>query len=559
MRLLELVGALSCLVFFSCNSATRETSKGTGASADQPALVVLISVDQMRYDFFERFGHQFEGGLKRLWEEGAVYNDAHHLHAPTHTAPGHATLSTGCFPAHHGIVANSYHDEQTGASKYCVVDNAAEIIGVDNDGRLEGRSPKLLRTSTLGDWIKSANKQSKVFAVAKKDRSSVLMGGKKADRAFWIDGLTTEVVSSDYYGKSMPIWADTLSGATLFATDLARGWHKKRNAAAYAGTRADDFAAEAGSFLPTFPHTLERMRPGMPERIKNNIMFTFTPMAEDFVLSLAEMLVEVEDLGGDDHTDLLLVGCSAADAIGHHFGPLSQEAHDYYLWLDGYLDRFFKFLDTRIGRDNYWVVLSADHGVLPLPEALTQQGIDAGRVLFSDFLALVDAVETRLEEELGLEEPLFSAVSGGIFLNYTEAESKGIPPIELRQKVANALKNLEIIADAYTTDELKGDTDRPYIQHYRNSYDPQITPDIVVRLKENHLVHGPTGTSHGSPYRYDTHVPIIFLGEPFQAGTYSRSVTTADVAPTIAAKLGIRVNDRVDGKVLTELQEGAIQ
>jgi len=544
---LQLLTITLCSIFLTgCVTTESETS-------ETPKLVIVISVDQMRQDFFERFEGQFEGGLKRLWEEGAVYTNAHHAHAPTVTAAGHAALSTGCYPRKNGINNNSLYDRIAGKTLYCVEDTSVHIIGVDDDGALPGRSPKRLLVTTIGDWLKASSPESKVFSVARKDRSAVLMGGKNANRAFWFDNLSSKMISSDYYSDPYPAWADAVVGKEVMADFLASGWEKKLPEAAYADLRPDDFDAESGAFTADYPHNRDRMRPGYPESTKDVIMMVYTPMADGFMLDFAESLIVEEDLGNGPHTDMLMIGCSAADAIGHHFGPESHEVLDYYLYLDEYLADLFTLLDNRIGREKYWIVLSSDHGVAPLPEALRGDTQYGQRVNSADFATMADSIEAIVKSELGLHALLFEKLSGGVYLDYNESDSLGLDRAEVRKIVAQHFKALDFIADAYTSDELESDVDRPYIQYYRNAYIPVLSPDVLLRKTEYTLIHGATGTSHGSAYLYDTQVPVVFWGAPFKTAKYDRRKETVDVAQTLAVLLGCQPNSEVDGKVLTEL------
>lgn len=546
MKLLVLPIALIALFMTGCASDVTE-------EPTPPKLVVVISVDQMRYDFFERFEDQFEGGLKRLWDEGAVYSNTHHAHAPTVTAAGHAALSSGCYPRKNGINNNSLYDRVARANLYCVEDTSAHIIGVENDGSLPGRSPKRLQVTTIGDWLKAASPASKVFSVARKDRSAVLLGGQKANRAFWFDNLSSKMISSDYYSDKYPAWADTIVGKEVMSEFLELGWDKKLPEEAYSKLRPDDFDAEAGPFAADYPHNRQRMRPGYPDATKDLILMLYSPMGDGFILDFAHTLLVEEDLGKGPRTDMLLIGCSAADAIGHHFGPESHEVLDYYLYLDAYLEDFFAFLDDGIGRDAYWVVLSSDHGVAPLPEALQGQNPYGERILSTDFVTMADSIESLVQVQMGLKESLFEKLSGGVYLDYTESDSLGLERTEVRNVVANQMRALDFIEDAYTSDELESDVDRPFIQYYRNAYIPILSPDVLLRKSEFALIHGPAGTSHGSPYTYDTHVPVVFWGDPFESAKYDRPTETVDLAPTLAKLLGCKPDSEVDGKVLTEL------
>ncbi|RLD19958.1 MAG: hypothetical protein DRI69_07290 [Bacteroidetes bacterium] len=543
------VFSFSIIVFTICAAFVNAIH----AQSSEPKLVVVIVVDQMRYDFFDRFGDKFEGGLKRIWDRGVVYSNAHHSHAPTNTGPGHATISTGKYPVKHGIIDNSLYDRQRHEEMSPVGDAAVKIIGVENDGALPGLSPARLKVAGLGDWLKKKNAKSKVYAVARKDRASILLGGKAADRAFWIDDLSTRFVSSTYYGKTYPDWAHTYVGKDMMRAEIEAGWHKKLPEEAYANLRPDDFQQEKGLFYADFPHDKSRMRRGLSDANKDLLMLTATPIGEKYVLDFARALVINEKLGSRDVTDMLLISCSMADAIGHHFGPESHEVMDYYLYLDLYLDEFLTFLDKQIGENQYWVVLSSDHGAQTMPEAVTLRGGEARRVLTSDFVHDIDSIEDRLLEEFGLENILIEHITSGLYLNYIETDAKGFSRKRICRAIAEELISLDYIADAFTSDELFSKTDRAFMTSFKKSYMRDLSPDVIFLLKKNTLLHGPTGSGHGSPYSYDTHVPVIFNVPGFKHAIIERKVSSVDLAPTLAALLGLKADKKVDGNVLTEM------
>lgn len=560
MKILPSLLFISLLLFLACNTTKdkndRFGNKPTSYNQKppiKPKLVVLLSVDQMRYDYFERFGKFFKGGLKRLWEEGAVLSNAHHDHSITATGPGHAAISTGRHPAHNGIAGNSFFDRKAKKSVYCVEDLNANIIGVENDGSLPGRSPENLLVTTLGDWLKKSNRRSKVFSVAIKDRSSILMGGKNADQAFWFDDLSTKFVSSDYYKQAIPGWAKTIVGAQLFAKELDRGWRRILPESAYQGvSRVDDFEPEKGTFYPAFPHTKQRMRSGIAEARKTSAFFRVSPIGDQFAIAFAKQVIINEKLGTDEYTDVLAIGCSAADGIGHHFGPMSQEVQDYYLHLDAFLEDFLKFLDKEVGEGQYVIAMSADHGVVPMPEYSRSQGLEARRIPFSEVKKVVEKVEQTLKTTFGLKEKIvLSTGSSGISLNYKEAKAKGISSEVLQTKAAQVLKGADFIEDAFVEKELIDGNGRPYLPLFQHSYHPDRGPEIKIRFKEYFLLgYAKSGTGHGSPYSYDSHVPIVFYGPQFRKGQFEEKAATVDIAPTLAHLLNIQPLNEVDGKVL---------
>lgn len=527
-----------------------------GQSDNTPSLVVVIAVDQMQQDFFDRFGSHFEGGLKRLWDSGVVFDNAHHDHYPTNTAPGHAAIATGKYPSKHGIVNNSFYDRIAHEEAYCVGDPDVTVIGVDNNGSIPARSPRNLKSTTFADWIKKKYTKTRVFSVSKKDRTAVLLGGQNPDQVYWLDALSTKFVTSTYYTNSYPAWADQFVIKDLYKDEILAGWNKKLPESAYAHLRPDNYEYELGAFLPDFPHTMDRVRPGVPPSQRLSAMVTATPMADKYVLDFAEQLVINENVGKQGSMDMLMVGCSGADAIGHHFGPESHEVMDYYMWLDEYLGDFMDFLDGHIGSDNYWTVLVSDHGVIPMPEALKDRGLDARRILPGEVLAKVDSIEKLLQAEFNLTSILIEELMGGIYINYIETDARAIKRKDIRTRLAEEIRKIDYVEDTYTIDDFKTKTNRPYLDIYRRSYYRDLSPDIYLRLKENYLAHGPVGTTHGSVYDYDTHVPIIFSIPGTPHAVHDRRVETVDIAPTLSAMLGVKPDKKVDGEVLRELVPG---
>lgn len=542
------------------NTTTVMTDSGTSPA---PRLVILLSVDQMRASYLDRYASLYTGGLKRLRESGMVFDNAHHEHALTLTAPGHATLSTGCYPQRHGVISNEFFNRATKKMQYAVDDPKVMMVGVDEGA--PSHSPVNLEVPAIGDWLKKDYRKSKVYSVAFKDRSAILLGGKKPNKAYWYNDVTSRYISSSYYGNRYPQWARELIGTEYLKEDIENGWHKKlEDDAKYEELAGPDgIIQENARFLPTFPHTKVRMGGFVRPESREREMLWTTPLGDKLTLHFARELIEQNQLGSDEITDMLMISCSTADAIGHHFGPDSQEVMDYYLWLDEYLEVFFNYLDNKIGRDNYLVVLSADHGVVTMPEVAASKGIDAKRITIPQFREIMDQFDLNMQKSLGLTTPIIqSANYTGVSLNYEEASKKGISAEQLRQKMGEALQGMYFIEDAFTHEELQNrQLNRPYLELYQRSTFPGRGHDIKLRYKENYLVcYSSAGSSHGSPYDYDNHVPMIYYGFGLPAKRIDRKVATVDIAPTLAALMQLTVNpNQFDGKRLPEVAVAAGQ
>ncbi len=536
---------------------------GTALAQTQPQrLFVVLSVDQMRFDFLERFGHLYKGGLARLLEEGAVYTDAHQDHFFTSTAAGHATISTGVFPSRSGIVANSWWDREARKTVYAVADPESPIVGRPD---LSGRSPANMQRNALGDWLKQESRESKVFSVTLKDRSAITMGGERPDGVYWYDSDAGRFITSEYYRETIPEWVREFNDAKLADQYFTREWTRLLPEEAYSASREDSVPFEHDGIHVTFPHrfdisvesgaeeTADPTRPRYPSRYYDELKRT--PFADELTFAFVERMIVSEQLGADDVPDLLFVGASAADYIGHRYGPLSQEIQDYYLRLDQMLDEFLNFLDATVGEGRYAVVLTSDHGVLPIPEELARQGLDAKRI---DRLVRQEIVVPRLTEvlnELGLTDRLagVTVTPYGVTMQFDDGVSGGNARLA-RRAMAEKLRDSDFVADAVAYDDVRDQANDPFRQLYLRSFHPNRAPDIVVRYREYYLYRMvPRGTTHETPYVYDSHVPVLFWGPGLKAGWYNRRIATVDIAPTIAALLGIETPDDLDGVPLKEL------
>ncbi|RMD99384.1 MAG: alkaline phosphatase family protein, partial [Calditrichaeota bacterium] len=509
-------------------------------------LAVVVVVDQMRADHLTRFAGLYKGGFARLLREGRIYTNAHHDHAITVTAAGHATIATGVFPSRHGVISNEWYDRKEQKVVYCSEDTASKILGYP---KLEGRSPARLLHTALGDWLKAHSPGSKVFAVSRKDRPAIMMGGKHPDGVYWYNRKDGRFVTSEYYARNNPTWLDAFNDLKLPDQYLAQGWKKLLPEEAYFVSREDKFDHEADGIHTTFPHEFPS-EAGKPNADYYRALQT-SPFHDALLFELSKTIIREEQLGEDASPDLLFIGCSAADAIGHTYGPLSQESEDHFLRLDQYLGDFFTYLDKNIGKGNYVVVLSGDHGVLPLPEELQRRGFDSRRITYKDLMRDAGRAAMAAARKLGIKGNVISGFSNGILLDTALAQKAGVSQEKLESTVAEALKKLPYIEDVYTYTELSQNTDsqnRKFFGAYRRSFHPERSPNLMIRFKPYYLIsRSAQGTSHGSPYRYDTHVPIVFAGHGISPGTEDQYVRTVDIAVSLASILGVTPPQDVDG------------
>ncbi len=514
-------------------------------AAEQPRLIIFISVDQMREDYFDRFAPSFAGGFKRLYTDGVFFSNANLNYASSVTCLGHATLSTGTYPMKSGIIDNEWINPVTRKSVYCVADTMAG--GVDGEGG--GSSPNNLLVTAVGDWLKDSSPRSKVIAMSGKDRAAILMGGKHPDYAFWYSRKNGHMVTSDYYTQHEPEWVRRFNNSKWIENNVPASWTKLLPDSVYTKEGPDDFSAEARwDSSSSFPHRFSSSR-------KNDQILT-SPYGDMLVLDFAGKAIEAEELGQRRVTDLLCLSLSDCDYVGHAFGPNSHEIMDYLFRLDRALGSFLSLVDSIVGSSNVLVVLSADHGVMPLPEFLVQfRHQEARRLLYPTQIKMkIDSIDNAIRMEWGIQEQVFEA---GEFLNYAAAARAGKDSIQLEQHVGEALRRIDGIADVYFRRELMDSNtpDRPYLAQFRRSYYPPRGEDFQIRYCENCLVEShSTGTTHGSVYSYDTHVPIIFLYPGMKAVHSQREVHTVDIAPTLARILNIDYPPTVDGVPMEEFK-----
>ena len=514
---------------------------GPAAAAQLPRLVLLLSIDQLRAD---RVDEGLPGGLGRIAREGLRFTNAWLEHAITETCPGHASMVTGRHPSGSGIPGNNFIDGEGGRPTYCVEDPGEDAVVF---GAEHGRSPRHLRATSLGDWMKRARPETRVFSVSGKDRAAIMLGGRSADAAYWLVrssevGFTT----SRYYVDERPPWVAAFNVA--LAAGLPQTWTHDV-ASGPAAERTDDFPGESPEYGRTSGHPLLH---GDPERFAENLYVT--PYLDQVTLRFATELVTSEGLGRGAGPDLLAISLSATDRVGHLYGPYSHESRDTLVRLDRELGRFLDFLDAELGGGSTLVVLTSDHGVLPLPEWLAREGKLAcpeedGRV---GLRMLVLGLFWELHKELG---GVFSwprqwvTIAGSrIGVRRSATRRAGIPPENVLDVAESYLERVPAIARVWRVDELQSETGE-LARLYRNSFVPGRSGDLLIQLERNCLISpSDYGTGHGTVYAYDRRVPLIFWGPGIETGRRHGRVATVDIAPTLARSLGLEAPEDSDGR-----------
>ena len=528
----------------------------------KPSLVLVLTIDQFRGDYLNRFREHFvPGGLKLLLDGGANFVDCRYRHAVTKTAAGHAVVLTGVHANVHGIINNAWIDRETLKRVNCVDDDSVQILGrADDRGSVRlpgtttpsGASPRRLIATTVGDELKlTRGGRSKVIGISSKDRSAILLAGKLADAAYWMD--KGRIVTSTHYMKALPAWVAAFNDADRVDSFFGKSWDRLLPVAAYDALQGpDDVPGESTEFAMgrTFPKRIN----GGADKITAAYYEAFenTPYKSEVLVDFARAAVENENLGGRGVTDLLCLSFSANDTIGHNYGPDSHEVMDITLRTDRMLAEFFTFLDRRIGLKNCTIILTADHGVAPIPERVKalNANFNVGRV---DNVRLLKTCEAALEREFG---PL----SGGrhwlivdesnlLFMRDVLKEKNVAQPVA-EKVVRDALLTIDFVAAAYTRTEMEeGNVSGQYAAATLLSFNRARSGDLYYQMKP-YWVDRKTGTNHGSPYSYDTHVPLVWYGVGVKPGTYKEQVGVDDIAPTLANLLGILRPPMSQGRVL---------
>lgn len=515
--------------------------------SDALRLVVMVSVDQMIPEQLERLAPQLEGGLGRLFRQGAVFRDARLPFARTETGPGHVTFSTGCFPRSHGVVGNGFWDRELGREVYCVEDLG--VSGVQTSGIVEGavqRSPKNLQRPTLAELLQRKNPESRVVSISAKDRAAIGMAGRAKGLVMWWDAGGTGFQSSTHYASGLPEYVSDWNGGWV---DKYRGftWEPVSNRTerdfALIGADADDRPGET-PFGEAKQVTLPRSFPKEASLKSMGGLAYGSPLTDQFVAEMAREAVRQEGLGADDDVDLLCVSFSGCDVVGHGYGPYSREVTDLLFRLDRELGLLFDELDSRVGKDRWALALTSDHGVLPLPEYLQDRGIDGRRVTKDEVTAFRGEFIERLSAKLG-SKVRHSVAPGGYRLDAKEMEAAGLDPAEVRRVAAEVCRELtqthDWIQTVYSFEEVQAfDEGVVGIQRLlRNTFHPGRSPDLIVVNRPWVLVGNDFGTSHGSPHDYDRHIPMLFYGPGIPSVISSRPTGSQDIVPTLMGIMGL--------------------
>ncbi len=542
----RLLPALFLLAILS--SCTDEHNKEDNKNEHRPKLVVGIVIDQMRYDYLYKYAKKYgKGGFRRLMKEGFSFDDAQYNYVPTFTGPGHTSIYTGSTPCMSGIVANDWYDRQSGKMVYCVQDDSMKTIGAPTrEGQM---SPRRELVSTIGDALKlSDGGKSKVIGISQKDRAAILPAGHRADAAYWLDDSTGNFITSTYYMKALPDWVTKFNNRQLAKAYLSKPWYATLSLSAYTESMPDDNPYEKPyktESAPIFPHNL----PVLMEKNGGLGLIKATPFGDDLTKDFAIATIKNDSLGQHDETDMLTISFSSTDYVGHQFGTESIELEDTYIRMDKDLDTLLTFLDKYIGKKNVLVFLTADHGAAVNAQYLMDRGVPAGYV---DEKALLRKVNTYLADKYG-DSIALEFVNQQFYLNDKTIAEKKLDKGLIETEVANiALQctGIERAIPAYKLDEVNKDMINRKIV---NGYYPIRSGDVIVNLSPNWLIYAKTGTTHGAPYDYDAHVPLLLWGGEIKHGATPKEEAITNIAPTICWLLHIPNPDGCMGQVMGEV------
>jgi predicted AlkP superfamily pyrophosphatase or phosphodiesterase len=535
-RRFSLIAALLLIFFAACNAPAqtspeqappKTSSQRTQAESKRPKLVLVIVVDQFRYDYLLRFRDDYTGGIARLLNGGAVFHDAHYLQYPTVTAVGHSTILSGATPSVSGIIGNEWLDRASNESVTSVSDKSTTLLG-SNAGT--GSSPQRLLVSTLGDELKMAGRNSRVIGISIKDRSAILPSGHMADAAYWFDDKAGHFVSSTYYMKELPNWVSQINAGEPASKYATAEWHALNS-------KADD-----KPFCSMKPES--GVRPC--SSLEN------TPFGNEILVNFAEEAVDHENLGRHDATDLLTVSFSANDYVGHGLGPDSPEVRDISIRTDRMLGDLLSFVFQRVGQQNTLVVFTADHGVAPVPKVNNDRKMPGGWLQAAEYSAKIG---DALSAKFGQGKWFSFDTSGFLYLNDETVAANKADRAEVRRFAADFARGLPRIARVLTRDDLlRGDESSDLVGRAMllGFYGPR-SGDLELLPEPYYMFSSPPGTTHSTPYSYDNHVPVIFMGRGIKAGAYLNRVAVNDIAPTLAEILQIETPSGSSGRVLVEM------
>lgn len=533
------------------NLIAQKAPASTPTTPSKPQLVVGIVVDQMRWDYLTRYYPLFQsnGGFRRMLGEGFSCDNTLINYTPTVTACGHTAIYTGSVPAIHGIVGNNWWENRSNKGMYCSEDKSVKGVGgkTEEDGQM---SPKNMLTTTICDELRMSNQfASKVVGIAIKDRGAILPAGHSANAAYWYEGKSGNFISSTYYCSELPAWAQAFNQRKLPDSLYQNGWKLALPAETYLSyATADEKVYESKPFgkdANRFPYDMSKFIG------KDYTKISSTPMGNTLTAEMAKAAIIGEKLGKGSTTDFIAISFSSPDYIGHSFGPNSWENVDDYVRLDQELGKLLQFLDAQIGKNAYTVFLSADHAVAHIPGFMKENKLPGG--LLED-AGMMKEMNLQIKQKFGVENAIASIMNEQVYLSRKRMDTSKADIVEIKNFIVGFLMKNENITHAFATDDiLITPLPKQYREMIANGFHPSRSGDVQYILKSGYFSGSGTGTTHGSPFLYDTHIPLLWYGWGIKKGKTNRETNITDIAPTLAALLHIQAPSGSVGQVIEEV------
>ncbi len=519
---------------------------------DRPKLMVGIIVDQMRYDYLTKFYNKYgNNGFKKLMHEGFNVENGHFNYIPTYTAVGHTSVYTGTTPSIHGIIGNHWYDKFEKKSIYCVDDKNYQTVGASEGGE---KSPYRLQTTTVTDELRLAqNMQGKTISISIKDRSAILPGGHTANTAYWFEGASHgKFITSTFYEKELPKWAQKFNNSKIAKSYLNKKWETLYKINTYTESIADDNEFEApfkGMDKPVFPYNLNKLS-------KENGGFSIlksTPFGNSILVDFAKAAIKGEELGKGKFTDFLAISFSSTDYVGHRFGVDSKEVEDTYLRLDKDIAALLQYLDAEVGKNEYTLFLTADHAAVQVPAYLQSQKIPGKYLESKDFAQYVDQ---KLQERYGAKGLVENISNFQIFLNKEKLNELKLDANNVSEFLVDEIINYDGILKVVSAKTMQNTNfTKGILSNLQNGYNQKFSGDVLIVPNPVTISYSKTGSTHGSGFSYDTHVPILFYGKGIKTGASKSYYRIIDIAPTVANLLQIEFPNGNIGSIIKEALE----
>ncbi|MGK0252941.1 MAG: putative AlkP superfamily pyrophosphatase or phosphodiesterase [Mariniflexile sp.] len=531
------------ILILSVSSKAQQNS----AENSRPKLVVGIVVDQMRYDYLTRFYNKYgEGGFKRMMNEGYNCKNNHFNYIPTYTGPGHTSIYTGTTPKYHGIIGNDWYDKDLKRNVYCAQDDSVQPVGTASDaGKM---SPQRMKSTTFADENRLFTQmRGKTIGISIKDRGAILPAGHTANAAYWFQGKDEgNWISSTFYINDLPKWVKDFN-ASKSTNSYLKVWNTLYDINTYneSGSDLNNFEGGfKGKETATFPYDLNALK----EKNGGFDILKSTPFGNSLTTDFAMAAIDGEQLGADNITDVLTVSFSSTDYVGHNFGVNSKEVEDTYIRLDIDLERFFNSLDAKIGKGNYTVFLTADHGAIDVPAYLESVKIPSGYLNNSETKKRFNEFMTKTFAATDLVE---NVSNDQIFLNREKIQLLELELDDVQEAIVNELISYENVDKVYSAITMSTVEFNSGVEELlQKGFNQKRSGDILIISNPNYISYGKTGSTHGSGFNYDTHVPLLFFGKGITHGKTFQKTEITDIAPTISALLGISFPNAAIGQPL---------